>query len=136
MSTPDRTRRLRPRARGSRFSTSTRRRPSLPPATPFIEFPGVTGSHAIDATGGLIKFVDINAGDQPTASTVFHSFTYQNAQHQDISQSLSPAELLAVQGVEVDLIVVASADNNNNGTATWSYNVRTMRSTSSAPARP
>jgi hypothetical protein len=53
----------------------------------FIELKNVTGSNTADAAGGVINFVDINDADQPTASTKFDSFAYQNAQQQDISHS-------------------------------------------------
>ena len=46
---------------------------------------GVTGSSAADTTFGTISFADINLGDRPTAKATISSFTYQNAQHQDIS---------------------------------------------------
>ncbi len=89
----------------------------------FIELKNITGSNAADAASGNITFTDINDADQPTASTKFDSVVYQNAQHQDISHSLTPTELAAVQAVEVALNVVQDPANKNNGTATWSYSV-------------
>jgi len=89
----------------------------------FIELKNVTGSNTADAAGGVINFVDINDADQPTASTKFDSFAYQNAQQQDISHSLTPTELAAVQAVEVALNVVQDPADKNNGSATWSYSV-------------
>ncbi|MBU6462110.1 MAG: VCBS domain-containing protein [Bradyrhizobium sp.] len=94
-------------------------------ATPglFGELKDITGSHTPDIASGTINFVDIDAGDQPTASTKFDSVVYQNAQHQDISKSLTPTELAAVQAVEVALNVVQDPADKNNGSATWTYTV-------------
>ncbi|HEX7563876.1 MAG TPA: FecR family protein, partial [Bradyrhizobium sp.] len=62
------------------------------------EHAGVTGSAGIDSTSGTISFADINLGDRPTATATFHSYTYQNALHQDISASAR--ELADIQALE------------------------------------
>ncbi|MDE2603589.1 MAG: FecR domain-containing protein, partial [Bradyrhizobium sp.] len=87
------------------------------------ELKAITGSHTPDIAIGVIHYNDINVGDQPTASTKFDSFVYQNAQHQDISKSLTPAELAAVQAAAVPLNVVQDPANKNIGSATWTYAV-------------
>ena len=87
------------------------------------ELLGVTGSHTPDTASGVIRFADLNEGDQPTASTAFRSFVFQNAQKQDISHSLTPTELAAVQAVEVALDVTQDAAGINVGAATWTYSV-------------
>ena len=46
----------------------------------------ITGSTALDTVTGQISFVDVNAGDQPTVSVEFNSFTYQNAQQHDVTR--------------------------------------------------
>jgi VCBS repeat-containing protein len=89
----------------------------------FTELAGVTGSHALDKASGIINFVDINAGDQPTATATFSSFSLQNALHQDISGTLTPTEQAAVQAVEVALNLVQDPANINVGSASWTYTV-------------
>src|SRR6185437_13369620 len=87
------------------------------------ELTGVTGSPNTDKATGFITFGDVNLGDQPTASAAFHSFSYQDAQHHDISLNLTPAELAAVQAVEVALDITQDPSGLANGTAHWAYNV-------------
>ena len=87
------------------------------------EIPGVTHSAATDTVSGKINFVDVNAGDFPTAKTSFTSFTYQNAQHTDVTSTLSALQQKDIALVEAALVVVAAPGNNNNGTATWTYSV-------------
>ncbi len=84
---------------------------------------GVTHSGAIDTASGKISFVDVNAGDFPTAKTSFTSFTYQNAEHADVTATLSALQLADIAAVEAKLVVVAAPGNNNNGSATWTYSV-------------
>jgi fibronectin-binding autotransporter adhesin len=86
------------------------------------EHAGVTGSSGIDTTSGTISFADINLGDRPTAKATISSFSYQNAQHQDISASAQ--ELADIQALEnIPLVVVQAPGNTYNGTATWTLNV-------------
>ena len=85
------------------------------------ELTGVTQSTAADIASGKINFVDVNAGDLPTAKASFTSFTYQNAAHIDVTAK--GPELTDILGVEANLVVVATPGNNNNGSATWTYNV-------------
>jgi VCBS repeat-containing protein len=89
----------------------------------FTELHNVSGSHTPDVAHGTIKFADVNEGDQPTASAAFTSFSYQNAQHHEISQNLTPTEQAAVQAVEVALNIVQDPAGINLGTATWTYSV-------------
>jgi len=90
-------------------------------ATP--ELAGVTGSSHTDTATGFITFNDVNLGDQPTASAAFKSFSYQNAQHVDISQSLTPTELAAVKAVEINLNITQDPAGQAVGTALWSYSI-------------
>jgi len=84
---------------------------------------GVTHSGAADVASGKINFVDVNAGDLPTAKASFTSFAYQNAAHTDVTNSLTALQLKDIGLVEANLAVVAAPGNNNNGSATWTYSV-------------
>jgi fibronectin-binding autotransporter adhesin len=88
-----------------------------------IERIGVTHSSAIDTVTGTINFVDINAGDTPTVTTKFDSFTYQNAQHQDVTATLNALQLADIAKVEASLLLTPDPGNNNNGSVTWTYSV-------------
>ncbi len=83
---------------------------------------GLTGSSLTDTVSGTISYADINPSDIPTAKTTFASFTYQDAQHHDITQ-LTDTQLAAIQAVEVQLAVVQDPNNKNFGTATWTYEI-------------
>ncbi len=85
--------------------------------------PDTAGNSAIDTASGQISFADINPGDLPTAKATFNSFTYQNAQHLDVTATLNAQHLADIQALEVPLVVVQTPGNNNNGTATWTYNI-------------
>ena len=88
----------------------------------FIERAGLSGNSAIDTTSGTINFADINLGDRPTAKATISSFTYQNAQHQDIAATAQ--ELADIQALEkIPLSVVQAPGNTYFGTATWTFNV-------------
>jgi fibronectin-binding autotransporter adhesin len=88
-----------------------------------IERLGITNSSEIDAVSGTIRFADINASDRPTVSANFDSFTYQNAQHNDVTATLTAQQLAAIAAVEVPLVVVPDPGNTNIGSATWTYSV-------------
>ena len=77
----------------------------------------------LDTVLGKVNFVDINAGDTPTVSTQFNSFTYQNAQHQNVTATLNAKQLADIAAVAVKLALVPDPGNNNNGSATWTYSV-------------
>ncbi|HXQ04179.1 MAG TPA: FecR domain-containing protein, partial [Bradyrhizobium sp.] len=70
-----------------------------------IERIGVTHSSAIDTVIGTINFVDINKGDTPTVTTKFDSFTYQNAQHQDVSATLNAQQQVDIAKAEANLLL-------------------------------
>ena len=97
--------------------------PTLVAGNSFISLTSNTGSSAIDTASGIIRFVDINAGDRPTVSTKFASFIYQNAQGQDITATLTAQQLAAIAAVEAKLVLVPDSGNNNNGSVTWTYSV-------------
>ena len=86
-------------------------------------FPDTVGNSVVDTASGTISFADINLGDRPTATATFASFTYQNAQHQDITATLNALQLADIKALEVPLVVVQAPGNSNDGTATWTYSV-------------
>ena len=49
------------------------------------ELAGMTGSTTPDTTTGTFNFFDVNASDQPTVSATFASFTYKDANGNDIT---------------------------------------------------
>ena len=75
------------------------------------------------ASSGMVNYLDINAGDVPSVSAQFSSFTYQNAQGADVTATLTAEQLAAIKAVEVPLIVVQDPNGKNFGTATWTYNI-------------
>ncbi len=89
-----------------------------------IERIGVTGDSALDTVSGKISFLDVNAGDHPTVSVTFdNAFTYENAQHQDVTATLTAEQLADIKAVAVKLAVEQDPGNTNNGSATWTYSV-------------
>jgi fibronectin-binding autotransporter adhesin len=86
----------------------------------FVEVPHASGSHTPDTVSGQINFLDVNLGDRPSVKVEFSSFTYQNAQHNDISGSLTPQEQAAVAAIE-GISVQQDPGNTNHGSATWTY---------------
>ena len=84
---------------------------------------GSRGEAIIDVVSGQIRFVDPNPGDAPTATTTFSSFALQDANHNDITSTLTPQQLAAIQAVETSLILVPDPGNNNNGTVAWTYSI-------------
>jgi VCBS repeat-containing protein len=88
-----------------------------------VELPGLVHSLAVDMASGVISFADTNINDRPTVSAAFTTFTYQNAQHNDITSTLTTEQLAAIAALEVPLAVVPAPGNTNNGSATWTYSV-------------
>jgi hypothetical protein len=96
------------------------------PTTGFLVLGGTvkTGNGAgVDTATGKINFADVNAGDRPTATVTFASFTYQNAQHQDVTQTLTAQQIADIQAVEAKIALAPDPANNNVGSVTWSYSV-------------
>ena len=81
---------------------------------------GTALNSGFDTASGTIGFTDTNVGDRPTVNTTFNSLKLLNAQHNDITAMLTPQQIAAV---EAQLVVTPSPGNNNNGSATWTYNV-------------
>jgi VCBS repeat-containing protein len=83
----------------------------------------ITASSIVDSVSGKVSYADTNVGDIPSVSTKFSSFTYQNAQHADVTESLTAEQLAAIQAVAVPLSVEQDPNLRNTGQATWTYNV-------------
>ena len=81
---------------------------------------GASQSTGVDSVSGTIRFADINAGDLPTASANFVSLKLSDAQHNDITATLTSQQIAAVAA---QLVVTPSPGNNNNGYAAWTYSV-------------
>ena len=84
---------------------------------------GLTASSETDTLSGTIRFADINRGDLPTVQTRFDSFTYQDAQNNNVTATLTAQQIAAIAAVKIPLVVVPDPGNNNNGSATWTYNI-------------
>lgn len=94
------------------------------PTTSFAlaERTGKTGDTAdFDTVKGQVGFVDVNAGDQPSVAVSFKSFSYQNAQHGNLS--LNALQLQDVMSTAIDIAVVQDPSRKNYGTATWTYSI-------------
>jgi hypothetical protein len=88
-----------------------------------IETIGITHSSAIDTVSSIIRFADVNAGDTPTVQTKFDSFTYQDAQHNDVTKTLNAQQLADIAAVEPNLLLVPDPGNKNTGSVTWTYSM-------------
>jgi VCBS repeat-containing protein len=89
----------------------------------FVERIDLTASLDLNSVSGSVNYVDLNAGDVPSVSAQFSSFTYQNAQHADVTATLTAEQRTAIQAVDVPLTVVQDPAGRNTGTATWVYTV-------------
>jgi VCBS repeat-containing protein len=79
-----------------------------------------TGNSAPDFATGSISFADIDPAARPTVSTAFVSAVYKDAHGHDITSSLTPAQVAAL---EIPLSLAQSSTNTNNGSIGWSYQV-------------
>ena len=85
-----------------------------------------TGNTAIDTVTGSVTFADVDLTDRPVVSAAISTtdpFRYYDAQGNDITATLTPAQLAAILAVEVPLTVVQAAGNTHNGSATWTYSI-------------
>ena len=90
-----------------------------------IELVG-TGNQALSTITGTVTFTDVDLTDRPIVSAELSStqpFKYLDSEGNDITATLTPAQLAAIAAVKVPLTVVQGAANGNNGTATWTYSV-------------
>jgi VCBS repeat-containing protein len=85
-----------------------------------------TGNAAIDTVTGTVVFTDADLTDRPVVTAAISAtdpFRYYDAQGNDVTATLTPAQLAAIQAVQVPLTVVQAAANTHNGTATWTYSI-------------
>ena len=87
----------------------------------FAEKVGLTASPTVNGVSGAVNYADINPGDVPTVKTSFDSFTYKDAQGNDVKATLTAEQLAAIAAVEVPLGVVQDPNGTNTGSATWTY---------------
>jgi VCBS repeat-containing protein len=85
-----------------------------------------TGNQAVDTVSGTITFADVDLTDRPVVSAAISTtdpFRYYDADGNDVTATLTAAQLAAIQAVEVPLSVVQSAGNTHNGSASWTYSI-------------
>ncbi len=82
-------------------------------------------THAIDpdSVSVRVNWADVNPGDIPTASVKFGSVAYHNSAHVDVTSALNAQQLADIAAIELNLVPVPTAGNNNNGSATITYNL-------------
>ncbi|SDT38284.1 Npun_F0296 family exosortase-dependent surface protein [Bradyrhizobium canariense] len=86
------------------------------------ELANTTGSSASDSSspaGGIIHFTDVDLTDRPTATITAQSVTLTSANHTDLSSSLTPSELSALEHA----LVLTETGNTNNGAIDWTYSI-------------
>jgi VCBS repeat-containing protein len=106
--------------------TGTNDKPTLSATGGTITEQVGTGNTAIDTVTGSVTFADVDLTDRPVVSAAISTtdpFRYYDAQGNDITATLTPAQLAAILAVEVPLIVVQAAGNTHNGSATWTYSI-------------
>nr|WP_246504522.1 VCBS domain-containing protein [Bradyrhizobium agreste] len=85
-----------------------------------------TGDTHADTISGLIRFLDQNLGDLPTVSVSLAeapNYVYKNAGQQDVTGSLTALQKQDIAATQIQISVVADPDNNNNGSAVWTYTI-------------
>ena len=85
-----------------------------------------TGNAAVDTVTGSVTFADVDLTDRPVVSAAISAtdpFRYYDAEGNDITATLTPAQLAAILAVEVPLSVVQAAGNTHNGSASWTYSI-------------
>ena len=85
-----------------------------------------TGNTAVDTVTGSVTFADVDLTDRPVVSAAISTtdpFRYYDAEGNDITATLTPAQLAAILAVEVPVSVVQAAGNTHNGSASWTYSI-------------
>ena len=85
-----------------------------------------TGNTEIDTVTGTVIFTDPDLTDRPVVSAEISTtdpFRYYDAEGNDVTATLTPAQLAAILAVQVPLTVVQAAGNSHNGSATWTYSI-------------
>ncbi|WP_300254107.1 tandem-95 repeat protein, partial [Bradyrhizobium sp.] len=92
------------------------------PSTGFAELAGTTGSSTTDpspAATGTVHFTDVDLTDLPTASISDQSVTWTDANHVDISASLTQGEKDAIK----QALTLQQSENQNGGAIGWTYSI-------------
>jgi fibronectin-binding autotransporter adhesin len=87
------------------------------------ELLGKTGVGQLDSINGVVNFADLNAADQPTVKIDFSTFSYQNANHLDVTGKLSALQLADIAATKIKIDVVPDPNNENTGSAKWTYSI-------------
>ncbi|WP_247834400.1 VCBS domain-containing protein [Bradyrhizobium sp. 200] len=85
-----------------------------------------TGNSEVDTVTGTVTFTDPDLTDRPVVTAGISTtdpFRYYDAEDNDVTDSLTPQQLAAIQAVQVPLTVVQAAGNSHNGSATWTYSI-------------
>ncbi len=86
------------------------------------ELTDTTGSSVHDPLppiGGTFHFSDIDLTDRPTATITGQSVTWTAANSTDLSSSLTPSELAALEHA----LSLVQTNNTNNGAIGWTYSI-------------
>ena len=92
----------------------------------FTELAGITGSPAIDAATGTISFADADINDRPVVTASIASsnpFDYKDINGNDLTSTLTLAQLAAIATLESGLALEPGSANANTGTVGWTYSV-------------
>ena len=87
---------------------------------------GVTGSGATDTTSGTVSFSDVDLDDHPTVTASLaasNPFDYKDAHGNDLTSTLTTAQLAAIAALENGFAVSPPGANANSGTVGWTYSV-------------
>src|SRR5439155_24302166 len=85
-----------------------------------------TGNTAVDTVTGSVTFADVDLTDRPVVSAAISTsdpFRDYDADGNEVTATLTPAQLAAILAVEVPLSVVQAAGNTHNGSASWTYSI-------------
>jgi VCBS repeat-containing protein len=83
-----------------------------------------TGDTTPDKIVGLIRWLDQNLGDRPTASVSLAdapNYVYKDAGQHDVTNSLSALQKQDIAATQIQISVIPDAGNDNNGSAVWTY---------------
>ena len=97
-----------------------------------------TGNSAVDTVTGTVTFADVDLTDRPVVSAAISAtdpFRYYDAQGNDITVTLTPAQLEAILAVEVPLSVTQAAGTVTTARRTGPTASKTASSTSSPRVR-
>jgi VCBS repeat-containing protein len=85
-----------------------------------------TGDTHADTISGLIRWLDQNLGDRPTASISLAqapNYVYKDAGQHDVTNSLSALQKQDIAATQIQIGVVPDGGNTNNGSAVWTYTI-------------